>query len=145
MPVYFGLPLNIDEIIRLLNISESNIKEFNEHYYRDIKYHTSYFHDNYVKYLIVSSHLKNKTKIDIFTTDKGQFILGYRIDEIRDVWNEFMNVDEFIEVLNKLKINFEEDINTLNIDLFHVELERMENTSVYVNYPKPFIIDWSTM
>lgn len=142
MPVYFGLPLNITEIIRLLNI---NISECNNptvsNKFGTVTYNLN---DEHAKYLVVTNLLKkNKSKMHIFTTDKGQYILGYSVQEIRDVWNNFTNVDEFIEILNKLKNDFEEDINILNIDLFHVELERMENTSVYVNYPKPYIIDWS--
>lgn len=142
MPVYFGLPLNITEIMRLLNI---NVSECNNPKVID-KFGTFTYNgnDEHAKYLVITSHLKkNNSKMNIFTTDKGQYILGYRIHEIRDVWNDFTNVDKFIEILNELKNDFEEDINILNIDLFHVELERMENTSVYVNYPKPYIMEWS--
>jgi hypothetical protein len=153
MPVYFGLPLNINEIMRLLNITPHKPEQVAKEYTNSTKYteyneseYAEYFKydDQYAKYLTVKSYLKNKSNIDIFSTDKGQYILGYTIDEIRDVWNNFTNVDELIEILNKLKNDFEKDINILNIDLFHVELERMENNPVYVNCPKPFIMEWES-
>ena len=70
--------------------------------------------------------------------------MGYEIKEINDVWNNFVDADQLIEILKQLKINFEEDMLTLNADLFHVELERMENDNIYVNYPKPFVIQWGS-
>lgn len=80
--------------------------------------------------------------MDLFETDKG---LGYEIKQIRDVYNNFTSVNKLIEILRQLKTDFEEDIIILNADLFHVELERMENDNMYVNYPEPCIIQWNNI
>jgi hypothetical protein len=49
-----------------------------------------------------------------------------------------------IELLKQFKVDFEEDMLTLNAELFHVELERMENDNIYVNYPQPCVIEWNS-
>ena len=135
MPTYFGLPLNLNEIIRILNLSTLMDNTF-ESFTRQI-----YDYEIYNK---IRKHIKSSTNLDLFITDKGQYILGYEIKEINDVWNNFVDADQLIEILKQLKINFEEDMLTLNADLFHVELERMENDNIYVNYPKPFVIQWGS-
>lgn len=138
MPVYFGLPLNLDEVIRILNISEliDNNLEL-------LRYPIKDYQMDSFKYEQINKYLKSLTKLNLFSTDKGQYILGYKIQQIDDVWNNFTTTDKLIEILNQLKTDFEEDIIILNVDLFHVELERMENDNIYVNYPQPCIINWN--
>ncbi len=137
MPTYFGLPLNLNEIIRILNIS-TLIDDAFESFTRQI-----YDYEIYDK---IRRYIKSRSKLnlDLFSTDKGQYILGYEIKEIGDVWNDFVDADQLIEILKQLKTDFEEDMLTLNADLFHVELERMENDNIYVNYPKPCVIQWDS-
>jgi hypothetical protein len=137
MPTYFGLPLNLDEIIRILNISS-----LIENYFELLTRQPTSNEINHIKYSQIKKYIKSCTKLDLFMTDKGQYILGYEIKYIRDVWNNFTSADKLIEILKQLKDDFEEDIIILNADLFHVELERMENDNIYVNYPKPCVIQW---
>ena len=137
MPTYFGLPLNLDEIIRILNIST-----LIENYFELLTRQPTSNEINHIKYSQIKKYIKSCTKLDLFMTDKGQYILGYEIKYIRDVWNNFTSADKLIEILKQLKDDFEEDIIILNADLFHVELERMENDNIYVNYPKPCVIQW---
>lgn len=138
MPLYFGLPLNLDEIIRLLNLSSCIDDALNLFTKQPKNYEIIH-----VKYYQIRKFIKMHTELDLFATDKGQYILGYEIKQISDVWNNFTNYDEFIEILKNFKQKFDEDILTLNIDLFHVELERMENDEMYVNYPQPCVIQWN--
>ncbi len=146
MPTYFGLPLNLNEIIRILNISTIIDNTFelimNKQHNKNRQLYD--YEINNFKFYEIRKYVKSHTKLDLFVTDKGQYILGYKIIQIADVWNNFVDADQLIEILKKLKIDFEEDMLTLNAELFHVELERMENDNIYVNYPKPFIIQWDS-
>ena len=146
MPTYFGLPLNLNEIIRILNISTFLDNKFelimNKQYNKNRQLHD--YEVEHFKINEIRKYIKSLTKLDIFVTDKGQYILGYKINQITDVWNNFINVDQLIELLKQFKVDFEKDMLTLNAELFHVELERMENDNIYVNYPKPFVIQWGS-
>lgn len=146
MPTYFGLPLNIDEIIRILNISTILDNAFelimNKQHNKNRQLHD--YDVEHFKIYEIRKYVKSLTKLDLFVTDKGQYILGYKINQISDVWNNFINVDQLIELLKQFKVDFEKDMLTLNAELFHVELERMENDNIYVNYPQPCVIEWSS-
>lgn len=138
MSTYFGLPLNLDEIIRILNIST-----LIENTFESLTRQPKNYEIIHIKYYQIKKYIKSCSKMDLFETDKGQYILGYEIKQIRDVYNNFTSVNKLIEILRQLKTDFEEDIIILNADLFHVELERMENDNIYVNYPEPCIIQWN--
>jgi hypothetical protein len=146
MPTYFGLPLNLDEIIRILNISTILDNAFelimNKQHNKNCQLYD--YDIEHFKIYEIRKYIKSRTKLDLFVTDKGQYILGYKIIQISDVWNNFINADQLIELLKQFKVDFEEDMLTLNAELFHVELERMENDNIYVNYPQPFVIEWNS-
>ena len=44
----------------------------------------------------MNKYLKMNTTIQIFLTDKGQYIIGYEIEEPSNVWSKFINIDNFI-------------------------------------------------
>lgn len=146
MPTYFGLPLNLDEIIRILNISTILDNAFelimNKQHNKNRQLYD--YDIEQFKIYEIRKYIKSLTKLDLFVTDKGQYILGYKIIQIADVWNNFINVDQLIELLKQFKVDFEKDMLTLNAELFHVELERMENDNIYVNYPQPCVIEWNS-
>ncbi len=146
MPTYFGLPLNIDEIIRILNISTIIDNSFESIMNKQHNKNRQLYDYDIEQFKIyeIRKYIKSCTKLDIFVTDKGQYILGYKINQISDVWNNFINADQLIELLKQFKVDFEKDMLTLNADLFHVELERMENDNIYVNYPQPCVIEWNS-
>jgi hypothetical protein len=66
MPTYFGLPLNLNEIIRILNLSTLMDNTF-ESFTRQI-----YDYEIYNK---IRKHIKSSTNLDLFISVKGQFIL----------------------------------------------------------------------
>lgn len=146
MPTYFGLPLNLNEIIRILNISTFLDNKFelimNKQHNKNRQLYD--YDIEHFKIYEIRKYIKSLTKLDLFITDKGQYILGYKIIQIADVWNNFINVDQLIQLLKQFKVDFEKDMLILNAELFHVELERMENDNIYVNYPQPCVIEWNS-
>ena len=88
-------------------------------------------------------HFKDASvNIKIFNTDKGQYIIGYELTEVSDVWNKFINMEEFIILILKLKKQFYDEMQVLNADLTEVTLEHMEGESEIVKNPVPYIIDY---
>ena len=135
MPLYFGIPVLVEEAIRILNLDFEEItKEVKKK-----EYH-SYF--TYVD--IANNYLKKKlSKIQINVLDKGQCVVGFIIEEPSDVWTKFINVDELILKLLNLKILFQNEIEKLNGDLSNVTLEYMEGTPKIVKNPIPYILEWN--
>jgi hypothetical protein len=143
MALYIGLPVCYEEAFRIfgINIEDSNetimtrfnVKDKNKIYY----YH-------YIEYLKRFLEDKN-SEIKIYSTDKGQFIIGYNMEDNLDVWNKFVNVDETIINLLQLKSKFMKEMSELNADLSTVALEYMEGDRdklKIVNNPMPYVICW---
>lgn len=124
---YFGLPLNVCEIYRLLNLED--------------KYDPTNYSFRQVEY--IQNLLKSKNvKMSVHSTDKGQYILGYTIPEIHDVWNNFCKADELIDILFNLKKLFYEETIQLNINLHNVTFEHMEGDPCLVAEAKPVVVVW---
>ena len=135
MTVYFGLPLNCEEAARILGLNlDHMMSEIKIKYKCSKNYNESYIITEIIEYLQVS------TKISMYPTDKGQCIFGYEIEEPSDVWNKFINVDEFIIKLINLKTQFSREMEILNADLSQVTLEYMEGEPKVVKNPIPYII-----
>ena len=88
--------------------------------------------------------IDNSTNIRIIPTDKGMYIIGYMINETSDVWNKFINMDEFIILIINLKTLFMQETQKLNADMSNVELAYMEGDLIpeIVKNPVPYIISW---
>ena len=126
MPVYFGLPVTTYEAYRIFNINYDKYKR--DHF----NFLNNYFKDNF-------------TKINIFSTDKGQCIIGYEIHEISDVWNDFINIDQFIILITNLRTKFAIETKRLGANLERITLEKMEGSSSdaeIVHFPVPYIIEY---
>ena len=135
MPLYFGIPLLVEEAIRILNLDLEEItKEVKKKEY-----------DIYYIYVdIANKYLKKKlSKIQINVLDKGLCVVGFIIKETSDVWHKFINTDELIIKLLNLKILFQNEIEKLNGDLSNVTLEYMEGTPKIVKNPIPYILEWN--
>jgi len=141
MPVYFGLPLTISESIRILGLDmDSDILKIKKDYSSYYDHHLFIYLN---KYLVdKQDKIATNNIIQIYSTDKGQYVLGYELIEISDVWNNIMSVDNMIILLLKCKNKFNKDIKLLNIDLSHVEIEHMENYPTYEVLPEPYILEW---
>ena len=139
MPVYFGLPLTIEESFRLLKLNFEDILNeiMTKHKLSRHSYLDCYFIDYLNKYFKECS-----VNMKIFYTDKGQCIIGYEIKEPSNVWNKFINVDEFIILLSNLKTEFALESLDLDIDFSVVTLEYMEGEPEVTSYPAPFVISY---
>jgi hypothetical protein len=99
---------------------------------------------SYFKFDEVEKYLKKiNSDLNIFSTDKGQCIFGYKIECVEDVWDNFVDVDNFIVILKDLKIKFKNDLLNLNVDESEIVFERMENDNVTMYNPKPCVINWN--
>lgn len=142
MTTYFGIPVCIKEVLRIfrqdIETVEQNIlnklnKKKDDYYYID-----NIILNEMNEYLGTYS-----TGIRIFPTDKGQYIVGYEIKEPSNVWNKFINVDNFVILIMNLKNKFLEEMTILNADLGEVTLEFMEGSvkdKIKVKNPIPYII-----
>jgi hypothetical protein len=136
MTVYFGLPVKYDEAIRIFGLNLELIMNYIKTHYQ---YTGTYYNPFIIEYL--NMHLKNASvNIKIFTTDKGQYIIGYELKEVSDIWNKFINMDEFIILILKLKKQFYDEMQVLNADLAEVTLEHMEGEPEIVKNPVPYVI-----
>uniref|UniRef100_A0A6C0DCW8 Uncharacterized protein n=1 Tax=viral metagenome TaxID=1070528 RepID=A0A6C0DCW8_9ZZZZ len=132
MTLYFGLPLTYMETIRILGLNyDSIIKEIKK------SYTGNYFEPYIVEY--INRYLSN---IQLHSTDKGQYILGYEIQDVSVFNKKFMNVDEFMIKIINLRTEFAKEMSKLNADLRQVTLEHLEDEQEVVNNPIPYIIGW---
>ena len=142
MPIYFGIPVRKTEAFRLFNLDYEKVK-----YEIEEKLNLSHDTFSYITecYLFdyLNNHLKNiGLQIRIFNTDKGQCIIGYEIKEPSDVWDKFINVDQFIIMLSNLKTKFALETNDYEMNFREVELEPMEGEPEIVSCPVPYIIEY---
>ena len=142
MPVYLGFPIRKPEAFRLFNLDYELVK-----YEIEEKHKLSHDTFSYITECYLFDYLNNHFKdiglqIRIFNTDKGQCIIGYEIKEPSDVWNKFINVDQFIIMLSNLKTKFAIETKDYEMNFREVELERMEGEPEIVNCPVPYIIEY---
>jgi hypothetical protein len=138
MPIYFGLPVTKKEAFRLFNINYEKIK-----YDIEQKHKSSYYSTECYLFDYLVCHFEEiGLQLKIFSTDKGQIIVGYEIREPSDVWNKFINVDQFIIMLSNLKTQFALETKDYEINFREVELERMEGEPEIVRCPIPYIIEY---
>lgn len=125
MPIYFGLPVSLEEAYRLFD--EDDEDDYGENL------------NDFFK--------KENMKMRAYSTDKGQYIIGYVIhsDPIEgfDGKNGMKEVDSFIILLTNLKTLYHTEINKYKKNFKNVTLQAIENESIEVEYPQPYIIDWT--
>jgi len=138
MTLYFGLPVTCKEAIRILGLNlQSLVNQIKNKY----KFIGEYL-DPYIIEGINNYFEKQSLEIKIFGTDKGQYIIGYELKEVYDVWNKFVNTDEFILLILNFQKLFKNEMQILNTDLTQVTLEHMEGDSEIVKNPIPYIISF---
>lgn len=132
MPLYFGLPLNLEELLKILNVPIQFTP--NEKYTTREEYITR----EYYKLLkIVEMETKSKmTHISLHHTDKGQIVLGYEIG-----YFDFIDIDNFTILMIDLKNKFEREIESFNIEPGTIlNLTRIEYDPLVVNNLKPYLV-----
>lgn len=129
---YLGYPVRLPEAFRIFNLDFDNeAYESGRMSYRE--------EENYIKNM-EKYFRENSTNFRIYATDKGQYIVGYRIEEFTDVWYNFCNVNNAITLLVNLKTRFAVDLTKLNANVKIVTLEPMEGEPQTVSSPEPFVI-----
>ena len=131
MTVYFGFPVSYQEAFRIL---KQSLEPKDIHHACDILN-------------ILNKYLYEKNvEIRLFTTDKYQFIIGYEIPEIGDIWHKFVYVYEFINLLGQLREKFSIEMKLLDADISEIRIEYMEGDndqpSNIIKNPIPYIISY---
>jgi len=83
---------------------------------------------------------KEKSELDFFSTDKGQYILGLEVKESSDLWDNFTSVDDTIILILQKKKLVKELFEKAKIDLSDFMLEKMEGEPERVHNPPLFLI-----
>lgn len=139
--LFFGIPVTLEEAYRIFGVDIKNVKEeiVLKHKCDLGMYHTIQSHLNDYMYTYLG---KKAIKLNVISTDKGQHVIGYRIEEDISPWNRFKNVDDFIALLVDLKKLFYEEMGKCNANLSVVTLEIMEGEPEVVHNPMPYIISF---
>jgi len=139
MPLYFGLPLTCNESFRLFNLDFEKTKQniMKENNFAENNYMDCYFID------YLNNFFKNeKMKMKVFYMDKGQCIIGYEIKEVNNFEKNFINVDQFIDLLTNLKTIFHLETNNYEENFMEVKLEHMEDEPEIISFPVPYVIEY---
>ena len=141
MPLYFGLPLTCQESFRLFNLDFEETKQniMKKNNLVESSYMDCYFID-FLNNFFISEEMKMR----VFYTDKGQCIIGYKIDEVSNFNKKFTNADQLIIQLTNLKILFVIETKKYEANFIEVKLEHMEDEPEIVNFPLPYIIEHSS-
>jgi hypothetical protein len=80
----------------------------------------------------------------VFYTDKGQCIVGYKIENLSVFERNFVKVNKFINMLEKLGVDFWCEITIINCkgNFDKITLEHMEDEPETVEDAKPYIIEF---
>lgn len=139
--LFFGIPVTLEEAYRIFGVDIENVTEeivllhkCDLGMYHAIQAHLNDYMCTYLG--------KKAVKLKVISTDKGQHVIGYKIEEDISPWNRFKNVDDFIALLKDLKELFYEETGKCNADLSVVTLEIMEGEPEVVNNPMPYIISF---
>lgn len=140
--LFFGIPVTLEEAYRIFGVEIENVKqEIVLKHKCDIQKHHHLIYAYLCEYMFMYLG-KKKVRINVLPTDKGQHVIGYKIEEDISPWNRFKNVDDFIVFLDDLKTLFYEEMGKCNADLSVVTLEIMEGEPEVVHNPMPYIISF---
>jgi hypothetical protein len=125
--IYIGYPVRIMEAYRIFG--------------QTMKYDLY----NYKNDTDLSKYLQ-KYQLDLYSTDKGQHIIGFEIKEFNDMWNHFTNVDESVILIMNNKRIFKERMALAKADTTKVTIEYMESgvdDAETFDNPEPYIMSWN--
>jgi hypothetical protein len=142
MPIYFGLPVTCRETFRLfsLDFEQAKCDIMQKHRLTENSYMDCYFVD------YANNFFKEKnTEMRVFYTDKGQCIVGYKIENTSVFERKFVKVSDFANMLTNLTTRFWYEIKIINCeDNFNkITLEHMEDEPETVEGFDPYIIEFN--
>ena len=141
MPLYFGFPVTCQEAFRLLSLDFEQTKcdIMQKHNLTENMYMDCHFVD------YANNFLKGKNVgIRVFYTDKGQCIVGYKIENLSVFEKKFVKVSELTKMLEKLGVDFWYEMTIVNYEgnLDKITLEHMEDEPENVEDAEPYIIEF---
>lgn len=101
-----------------------------------------FFNVNSEEGIDIKKLIKEKSELELHSTDKGQFILGLEVKEARDLWENFIEVDNAIILILQKKKLVKELFEKARIDLTEFYLEKMEGEPERVYNPLPYLISF---
>ena len=141
MPIYFGFPVTCQEAFRLFSLDfvQAKCDIMQKYNLRE----NSYMDCHFVDY--VNNFFKRQNmEMILFYTDKGQCIVGYKIENISVFERKFVKVSEFTNMLDNLRQRFWREIKTIKCDdnFTKILLEHMEDDPETVEDVEPYIIEF---
>jgi hypothetical protein len=142
MPLYFGFPVTCQEAFRLfsLDFEQAKCEIMQKYKLRENMYMDCHF----VNY--ANNFFKEKTmEMRLYYTDKGQCIVGYKIENTSVFERKFVKVCDFKNILERLGIRFWNEVTTNNCkeNFNTVVLEHMEDEPETVECGEPYIIEFN--
>jgi len=141
MPIYFGFPVTCQEAFRLFSLDFEQVKcdIMKKHKFTGDVYMDCYFVDyanNFFK--------EENMKMRVFYTDKGQCIVGYKIENTSVFERKFIKADEFTKLINNLRKSFWNEITIRDCanNFSEIVLEHMEDEPETVEDCEPYIIEF---
>lgn len=141
MPLYFGFPVTYKEAFRLFNLDFEQVKcnIMQKHKLTENMYMDCYFVDHANKFFKAEN-----MEMRVFYTDKGQCIVGYKIENTSIFERKFIKAYEFTNLLDKLRKRFWHEITISNCanNFSEILLEHMEDEPETVEDCEPYIIEF---
>lgn len=141
MPLYFGFPVTCQEAFRLFSLEFEQVKcdIMQKHKLTENMFMDCYFVD-YANNFFKGENMEMR----VFYTDKGQCIVGYKIENTSVFERKFIKADEFTNLLNKLRRRFWHEITIRDCanNFREIVLEHMEDEPETVEDCEPYIIEF---
>lgn len=141
MPIYFGFPVTCQEAFRLFSLDYEQAKcDIMQKY--NLK-ENRYMDCHFLEY--INNFFKGKNmEMRVFYTDKGQCIVGYKIENASVFERKFVKVSEFADMLEKLSSRFWSEITIADCEgnFNTIVLEHMEDEPEIVEGFEPYIIEF---
>jgi hypothetical protein len=142
MPLYFCIPVTCQEAFRLFGLDFEQVKRdiMQKHSLTENMYMDCHFVD-YANNFFKSKNLEMR----VFYTDKGQCIVGYKIENTSVFERKFVKASDFVNMLEKLGVRFWYEITIINCEenFKTVVLEHMEDEPETVEDFEPYIIEFN--
>jgi hypothetical protein len=143
MPLYFGLPVTCQEVFRLFSLDFEQAKcEIMEKYKLRENMHMDYYFVDYANNFFKGKNVEMR----VFYTDKGQCIVGYKIENASVFEKKFIKVSDFMNVLDKLAFRYWYEIEIIlncKKNCNKITLEHMEDEPEIVEGGDPYIIEFN--
>ncbi len=128
--VYVGYPVNLEEALRLFNLTFDEKLESPYHYHSQCR-------------KFIDSSIK-KFGLNFYCADKNLHIIGIDAKELLgNCWSTHRTVDESLMILLQLKSEVVNGMKMAKVDMSRVEITHMEGEDTIVSNPEPYLINYS--